>query len=121
MAGLAFMGGEKFFKAGSSKTQKKWVRVIFRRRVFIISILALQLGFVLFFTAGSSRAFHVVSMALNILSILVSLHILNKKEKSAYKIIWIFLILLFPIFGGLLYIIFSSQSNPRKLRRLIRA
>ncbi|MDR3138754.1 MAG: cardiolipin synthase [Treponema sp.] len=115
------MGGKRFFKSGSSKTQKKWVRVIFRRRVFVISILFLQLCFVLFFIAGSSMAFHMVSLALNLLSVLVSIRILNKKEKSAYKIIWIFLILLFPIFGGLLYILFSTQSNPRKLRRLIQA
>jgi cardiolipin synthase len=123
MAGLTGTGAgkENVFKARISGVRKKWVRVIFRRRVFIIFILALQLAFLLFVIGGSSRAFRLVNMALNFLSILVSLHILNKKEKSAYKLIWIFLILLFPIFGGLLYIIFSSQSNSRTLRRFIKA
>jgi cardiolipin synthase len=46
-------------------------------------------------------------------------HVLNKKEKSAYKLTWIFLILMIPIFGGALYIIFYSQSNPRWLKRLL--
>jgi cardiolipin synthase len=46
-------------------------------------------------------------------------HVLNKREKAAYKLTWIFLIMLFPFFGGIMYIIFYSQSNPRRLRRLI--
>jgi cardiolipin synthase len=47
----------------------------------------------------------------------VCFHILNKKEKSAYKLTWIFLILLFPIFGGIVYLIFHTQSSPVKLKR----
>ncbi|MDR3343239.1 MAG: cardiolipin synthase [Treponema sp.] len=98
---------------------KKWVRVIFRRRVFVIAILLVQLGFILSFIAGSSMAFRNVSLALNTLSIVVCLYIYNKKEKSAYKLTWIFLILMFPIFGGFVYIVFHSQFNSRKMRRLI--
>jgi cardiolipin synthase len=44
-------------------------------------------------------------------------YIINKKEKPAYKLTWVFLIMLFPIFGGMLYIIFYSQSNPRGLQK----
>jgi cardiolipin synthase len=45
--------------------------------------------------------------------------VLNKHEKPAFKLTWIFLIMLFPFFGGILYIIFHLQSNPRRLRRLM--
>jgi cardiolipin synthase len=58
-----------------------------------------------------------VGWTLNVVSVLVCIYIVNKKEKSAYKLTWIFLILMFPIFGGLLYILFYFQSNPRKLKR----
>jgi cardiolipin synthase len=98
---------------------KKWVRVVFRRRVLVIAILLAQILFLMFLIAGSSRYFHYLSWTLNVISILVSLYILNKKEKSAYKLTWIFLILMIPIFGGILYIFFYIQSNPHWLKRII--
>jgi cardiolipin synthase len=108
-----------YFKLGTSVMKKKWTRIVFRRRVFVIAALLLQIGFLVFLIASSSMTFHYLSWALNGLSILVCLYILNKQEKAAYKLTWIFLILMVPIFGGIMYIIFYSQSNPRKLRRLI--
>lgn len=62
-----------------------------------------------------------VGWALNVVSVVVCIYILNKKEKSAYKLTWIFLIMLFPIFGGTLYIIFYFQSNPRKQKKYFAA
>ncbi|MDR1950307.1 MAG: cardiolipin synthase [Spirochaetaceae bacterium] len=102
-------------------TAKQWVRVLFRRRVFVIVLLLVQTVFLITLIAGTSITFNYVNWALNILSIVVSLNILNKKEKAAYKLTWIFLILMVPLFGGIMYIFFRSQSNPRKLRRLIEA
>ncbi|MDR2759972.1 MAG: PLD nuclease N-terminal domain-containing protein, partial [Spirochaetaceae bacterium] len=98
--------------------RKKWVRVVFRRRVFVISILLVQIFFWVYLIAGTSRISQYVDWALKILSIMVCLYITGKKEKPAYKLTWIFIILMFPLFGGILYIIFYTQSNPRKLRRL---
>jgi cardiolipin synthase len=69
--------------------------------------------------AGSSLAFRYLGWGLTVLSLCVCVHVLNKKEKSAYKLTWIFLILMIPIFGGAMYIFFYSQSNPRKLKRLM--
>ncbi|WP_245535090.1 cardiolipin synthase [Leadbettera azotonutricia] len=101
--------------------EQKWVRVVFRQRVLIIALLLAQIVLLLFFAAGTSIAFRYVDFALNGFSIIVSLYILNKKEKAAFKITWIFMILLFPIFGGLVYAIFHTQTTPRKLRRATQA
>ncbi|MDR1899187.1 MAG: cardiolipin synthase [Treponema sp.] len=99
--------------------RNKWVRVVFRRRVFVILILLIQIGFLLFLIAGSSIYFHYLSWTLNVISIMVAVYVLNKNEKSAYKLTWIFLILMIPIFGGVMYIFFYLQSNPRRIRRRI--
>ncbi|QQO09274.1 cardiolipin synthase [Breznakiella homolactica] len=99
--------------------RKKWVRIVFRRRIFVIAILLAQIIFLLYLITRSSRASQIVSWILNVISILVCLYIVSKKEKPAYKLTWIFLILMFPIFGGLLYIFFYVQSNPTKMRRQI--
>ena len=97
---------------------QKWIRVVFRRRILVIALLLVQILLILFFAAGSSMTFRFVDLALNGISIAACLYILNKTEKAAYKLTWIFLILLFPVFGGLVYVIFHTQTSPRKLRKL---
>jgi cardiolipin synthase len=99
---------------------KRWIRLIFRRRIFVIITLLIQIVFILFVAASSGLVFVFINIFLNILSFFVSLYILNKKEKAAFKLTWIFLILLVPFFGGLVYVIFHSQANSRKLREKIR-
>jgi cardiolipin synthase len=100
--------------------KKKLSRIVFRRRVFVISTLLVQIAFFGLLIAGAGIYFHYTSWILEFLSIIVCVHVLNKPTKAGYKITWIFLIMLFPIFGGILYIFFYSQANPRKLQRTIR-
>jgi cardiolipin synthase len=97
--------------------EQKWFRTVFRRRVFVIAFLLIQIAFLLYLIANGSRYSRYVNWALNVVSVLVCIYIVNKKEKAAYKLTWVFLIMLFPIFGGMLYVIFYFQSNPRKYRR----
>jgi cardiolipin synthase len=101
------------------KKKKKWVRVIFRRRVFVIFILLVQIVFIMFITTGSDLFSRYLGLVLHVLSLLVCLYIVNKKEKPAYKVTWVSLIMAFPIFGGILYIIFHTQFNSKKMTRLI--
>jgi cardiolipin synthase len=56
-----------------------------------------------------------VDAVLRVFSLGVCVYIYNKHEKSAYKMTWIFLIMLVPIFGGLLYVILHFQVAPKKL------
>ncbi|MDR0643585.1 MAG: cardiolipin synthase [Treponema sp.] len=98
--------------------KKKWIRLIFRRRVFVSFLLLIQIAFILALTAGSSLTFRYASFALSWMSVVVSLYIINKKEKPAYKVTWVFLILTFPIFGGILYIVFHFASDFKKLKAL---
>jgi cardiolipin synthase len=110
-------GWEKMSEGKISRN--RWVRRLFRRRIFVIALLLLQIAFILALIAGSSLAFRYLNWAFTLLSVMVCINILNRREKTAYKLTWIFIILTFPLFGGLFYLFFRSQSNPRRLRRLI--
>ena len=99
--------------------KEKLNRILFRRRVLVISTLLIQIAFIVFLVAGTNAYFRYANWVLNIISVFVCVHILNKRAKAGYKITWIFLIMLVPIFGGVLYIFFSTQSNTRRLRRLL--
>ena len=81
---------------------KKWFRALFRRRVLIILLLVVQVAFFLYLILTGSRAFTVINWILTAFSFLVVLSIIPKREKGAYKLLWVIQILIFPIFGGLL-------------------
>lgn len=52
-------------------------------------------------------------------SLLAVLYILNKRSHPDYKIAWILPILSFPLFGGMLYLLFGGNSpTKRSLRRM---
>jgi len=46
----------------------------------------------------------------------VVLYIFNRKEKPAFKLSWVFLILALPVFGGLFFLLFSFQSTTKKAK-----
>jgi len=94
--------------------QKRWFRQLFRHRFYILILLLLQAVLMVHFVLSTSRAMAWVGYALNLISLLAALHIVFQKDKGAYKLTWVFLILLFPVFGGLLYLMFMFQVPMRR-------
>ena len=96
---------------------KKILRFITQRVVITALLIVLQalllFGFIwkldnyfVYFYAGSV-----------LLSLLITLGIINSKSNPAYKIAWLIPILLFPVFGGLVYLLFGSDRTGRYLRK----
>lgn len=81
--------------------------------VFLIILQMIWLAFMLFNVFKMSVA---LSYLMTIISISAVLYIVNKEDESAYKIIWIILILSVPVFGGLLYICFGNKEPAKKMR-----
>ena len=97
--------------------KKNWLKFALRRRGFVIFTLLVQIALIFFLIAGAGKYIKFSYIILNIISVIVCIHVLNKHEKAGYKLTWIFIILLFPFFGGIMYILFFSWSNPRKMRK----
>ena len=51
------------------------------------------------------------------LSIVAVFWIVNRSSEPAYKIAWIVPILIFPIFGGLFYLLFGGNRLSKRTRR----
>lgn len=92
---------------------------IFSQRTLVFVLLLLQAGLLLFMVLTTSQNSEFINWTLTLISLLVVLSIFNKKTKPAFKLSWVFLILFFPVFGGLLYLIFNFQSSTRKAKRRI--
>ncbi len=98
---------------------QRWFRALFRRRVIVILLLVLQVVFWVHLVSSVSQISWLLSKGLTILSFLTALYIVSKKDKGAYKTTWLFLILSLPLFGGLLYLLFSFQNSTRRFAKNI--
>ncbi len=58
-----------------------------------------------------------INMALSVLSIIIILYIITKHDDATYKILWLLIILSFPILGVLLYLMFGNKRTTRSLRK----
>ena len=81
--------------------------------------LLLQIAVFIFLIASTGLFIKYAYWVLVVLSIIVSIFIINKQGKAGFKLTWIFLIMLFPLFGGILYVMLYFWSNPKKLRRAL--
>lgn len=99
--------------------QKKWVRALLRRRVMVALLILMQLSLWIYLIILGGRRSSLISGLCSLISILVAVSIINKKEKPAYKLTWIFLILSVPVVGGLFYLLFARQSSARWYKREI--
>ncbi len=99
--------------------RKKWFRALLRSRFIIIVMLISQILFLIWIVNSSSRISTTISRIMTFVSFCVSVYIISKKDKGAYKLTWIFLVLLFPVFGGLFYLMFNFQLSYKRYAKKI--
>lgn len=100
-------------------TSQKWVRQLFRRRALVVFLILLQLAFILYAIFNGSQLSQNFSRLLTVVSFFVALYVVSKREKGAFKLTWVFLILLFPLFGGFFYLVTNFQAASKKFAKKI--
>ena len=96
---------------------KKILRVILSRRTVVVLLLLLQIFGLAFMLVHSGRASQVVSLLLTLVSYIVVIYIINRRDKPGFKLTWTALILAFPLLGGILYLMFRIQSSLSMMQR----
>ena len=92
------------------------VKILFSRVVIVVALLLLQVG-VLFATIWYLAQYYVyVYVAFTLFSLCVVVRIINKNMNPGYKLAWSVAIMLFPIFGGLLYLLFGGSRSSRDFK-----
>lgn len=97
---------------------RKILKTFLTRRIIVVFLLLLQL----LLTAGFIwlRGSAIIISLLNLLSLFIVLYVVNRRDKPAYKIAWIILMLSFPLFGGLLYLVLTWQVKSGRFRKLVK-
>ncbi len=95
----------------------KIFKMLFSKIALSFLLLSLQVAAMVFFAYKAADSFIWFQTASIILSVILVLIIINKSEPAEYKVPWIILIMLLPIFGGLLYVLFANPTIPVRTHR----
>lgn len=95
----------------------KLARYLIRKRIVVAVMILTQLSFLMLFVYTLSQFALPAYATLIILSIIVVIYIVNRPDNPSYKLSWAILILLVPIVGGVLYLIFGGKKIPKALRK----
>lgn len=95
---------------------KKILRFL-TQRVVLTALLILIQALLLFGIIWKLNNYFIYFYASSVLlSLLLTLRIINNKSNPAFKIAWLIPILLFPVLGGLVYLVFGSDRTGKYIR-----
>lgn len=99
---------------------RRLLRFLFSRVVIFSLAILVQLVVLILVIWKFSSYFPFFYAACLLISLIAVVIIVNSQSNTAYKVAWIIPIMLFPIFGGLFYLMFggnrTSNRNKRKLQ-----
>jgi len=98
---------------------KKILRSIFRRRIVMVLLFLLQIAFFAALIIVGGRTWRIVSLALHLFSLFAVLHVIVRSDNAPFKLMWVVIILILPLFGGALYI--WTRVGTRALSRRLKA
>ena len=96
---------------------KKLLYYVFHRTVLVALLILLQVAFFGVAIVRFSDYFVEIYFVCMLISVLAVLYIVNSPGDPGYKIAWIVPILLFPIFGGVFYLLSGGNSLSERVRR----
>ncbi|MCI8423316.1 MAG: cardiolipin synthase [Lawsonibacter sp.] len=99
---------------------KKLLYVLFHRSVFVGLALTIQIATLLVVVQVFSEYTSTFYWCCILTSIAAALAIVGSRMEPGYKIAWLLLVLPFPVFGGIFFLLSGSGTVSRRVRRQIR-
>ncbi|MGG7097139.1 cardiolipin synthase [Clostridium sardiniense] len=92
---------------------------LFSRLAIVGFLIFFQLVVLLFGIWKLTESFVYLYVFFFIISVLVVIYIVSRTDNPSYKLAWTIPVLLFPIFGGLFYLIFGGKKMNNKFKRKV--
>ncbi|MBR7085864.1 MAG: PLDc_N domain-containing protein, partial [Oscillospiraceae bacterium] len=96
---------------------RKLIRLLFNRNTLFILMLLIQAAFLLLTVLFLSKQYIFVYVGLMLLDVVLAVYISNTSENPSYKMPWFLLMILFPLFSGLAYILVKTDAGHRAFKK----
>ncbi len=97
----------------------KLLRRLFSRVVLVSLGIAIQLAWLFLIMFYLSAYYLPIAVFLNVISLVVVLFIIKRPGNPQIKMAWIVPILIFPLFGGLIFLLSGGKRPKKKLREAL--
>lgn len=99
---------------------KKFLTKVFSGRTLAIFVLFIEVAAIALIFAYLGEWFAEIKAVASILAVIVALFIFNSKVSTSYKLFWLVLIVVLPIFGSVAYILFSNKKFTKREKKKMR-
>lgn len=93
---------------------KKVLNSIFDRTFMTVLLMILQIVVLIFIILQLCNYFYLFYILFIIISIVIAISILSNDDTPDFKYPWVIIISVFPIFGGIFYLIYGRYRNKKK-------
>lgn len=101
------------------KIVRKLKQIVTSRVTAVAVLLLIQVLVIVLLVVKLSRYFAFVYAGFLLLSLAVFLYVINKNDNPSYKLAWAIPIMIFPLLGGIFYLLLGSHSvNKYLLKRV---
>lgn len=95
----------------------KSVKKVLLGRVVVVGLaVAIQVTWLLWMMLQFSLKYSILNVLFQVVGTVTALYIINQWSNPAYKIVWTFVILLFPVVGVTIYFVFGRSKLTKKTR-----
>lgn len=95
---------------------RKFIKLLFSRISIVIMLICVQVAYFVLTMIYLSSYSPYITVFFTVISVLMVLHIIGRRENPSFKIAWCIAILSFPVFGGLLYLVMRIQASNKEFR-----
>lgn len=99
---------------------KKDFKFSFSRIIIIALLMLMQIGLIGLVVWKLTEEFVYLYVLCMFLSFCVVIYIVSRNDNPSYKLAWVIPVLLFPVFGGLFYLIFGRKRMHKKFKNTIK-
>ena len=108
---------EKEIQRKGDVIMRKILKILSHRMFTISFLILLQIGWFMLLFLKLTSYNQLISAAFKVLSVLVVIYLARRSDNPAVKMAWIVVILLFPLFGGFLYLYIGGKKPIRHMRK----
>ncbi|MBR1555763.1 MAG: PLDc N-terminal domain-containing protein, partial [Oscillospiraceae bacterium] len=96
---------------------RKLIRILFNRNTMFILMLLIQVAFLVLTILFLSQNYVWVYAGLLALNAVLAVYISNTSENPSYKMPWFLLMLIFPLYTGLAYLLIKTDVGHRVFKK----
>ena len=96
---------------------RKLIRILFNRNTLFILMLLIQAAFLVLTIMFLSQHYVEVYAGLLALNVILAVYISNTDENPSYKMPWLLLMLFFPLYTGLAYVLVKTDIGHRVFKK----